>query len=182
MNVNILMRRCLQATFFGALLSLALPLSLTTQATPAAAQQPDKDDANKPAAQQPDNDNMNRPAANKPDTGDRNQPAVEKPDTDKPQPQEPDKDEMNRPAAQRSERNISRTELANWDQFLDKHPEIDNDLKKNPSLVDDQSYLSKHPDLKTFLENHPGVRQQVKKNAALMKREQKYEKNEPQKR
>ena len=182
MNANISIRRCLQATFFGVLLSLALLLSLTVQATPAAAQQPDQDDANKPAAQQPDNDNMNRPAAPKPDTGDRNQPAAGKSDTDKPQAREPDKDEMNRPAAQRPERDISRSELADWDQFLDKHPEIDNDLKKNPSLVDDQSYLTKHPDLKAFLESHPGVRQQLKKNAnTFMKREQKYEKHEPQK-
>jgi hypothetical protein len=178
MTLNILSRHSLREAFFDALLSLSLLLLLTVLAVPVPAQQTDKDDPNQPAAQQPDNDNMNRPAAQKPDKGDVNKTPATKSENDKPQGQEPDKDEMNRPVARPAEREINRTELSAWDQFLNKHPEIDNDLKKNPSLVDDQSYLGKHLDLKTFLENHPAVRQQVKKNAAWMKREQKSEKNE----
>src|SRR5262249_54057082 len=45
-------------------------------------------------------------------------------------------------AAQQGERDITRQELLNFDRFLDSHPAIDQDLKKNPALANDAAYLS----------------------------------------
>src|SRR5207244_2951953 len=72
---------------------------------------------------------------------------------------------------------ITRQELNNFDNFLDTHPAINNDLKSNPALVKDSAYLSAHPELKQFLENHPGVREEIRENPdGFMKRERKFEK------
>jgi hypothetical protein len=74
---------------------------------------------------------------------------------------------------------ISQAELRNWDEYLDKHKDVQADLSKNPNLVDDPSYLAKHPHLKAFLEEHPNTRQQLKAHPeAFMNREKSYEKNE----
>ena len=71
------------------------------------------------------------------------------------------------------------SEVRNFDQYLDKHQDVRNDLTKNPSLVDDANYLAKHPHLKAFLEQHPNTRQQLKANpGAFLKSENAYEKNE----
>ena len=56
------------------------------------------------------------------------------------------------------------------------------DLTKNPSLIDDPSYLNNHPHLKEFLEQHPNTRAQLKQHPKMfMNREQRYEKSEDQK-
>ncbi|HEV2715522.1 MAG TPA: hemophore-related protein [Terriglobales bacterium] len=74
---------------------------------------------------------------------------------------------------------ITNTELRNFDNFLDSHPQISKDLQKNPGLMDDQNYSNSHPELKEFLSTHAGVREQVREHPGIfMKREQKYEKNE----
>jgi phage-related protein len=74
-------------------------------------------------------------------------------------------------------RDITRQELNNFDNFLDRHPAIDKDLKGNPNLVKDPAYLSAHPELKEFLENHPGVREEIRENpSGFMKRERNFEK------
>ena len=55
----------------------------------------------------------------------------------------------------------NRRELANFDSFLDKHPEIAEQLRKNPSLADNREFLQNHPALRQFVQEHPGVRQQL---------------------
>ena len=57
---------------------------------------------------------------------------------------------------------ITRQELARFDQFLDGHQEIAQQLRHNPSLVNDQNYVQGHPELQTFLQDHPGVREEMK--------------------
>ena len=47
-------------------------------------------------------------------------------------------------------------ELKDFDRFLDNHPGILPDLKRDPSLMTDPEYLAQHPDLKQFLMTHPG--------------------------
>jgi phage-related protein len=74
-------------------------------------------------------------------------------------------------------RDITRQELNNFDNFLDRHPAIDKDLKGNPALVKDPAYLSAHPELKEFLANHPGVREEIRENPkGFMNRERHFEK------
>lgn len=71
---------------------------------------------------------------------------------------------------------ITRRELGNFDRFLDEHPNVAKELNNNPSVINDQGWLSKHPQLQTFLKNHPGVREEMKENPArFMQRERRYE-------
>jgi hypothetical protein len=51
--------------------------------------------------------------------------------------------------------------LARFDQFLDSHREIADQLRKTPSLVDDPQFLQSHPELNTYLQDHPSVKQQI---------------------
>ena len=57
-----------------------------------------------------------------------------------------------------------REELAQFDQFLDKHPEIAEQLRKDPSLADNQKFLQTHPALQTFLQDQPDIRAQLRQH------------------
>jgi hypothetical protein len=59
---------------------------------------------------------------------------------------------------------INRTELNNFDRFLDTHPWDRKAISQNPSLLNNPQFLSTHPHLQTFLNNHPGVSRQVQLN------------------
>jgi len=79
----------------------------------------------------------------------------------------------------RNDRDITRTELANMDRFMDSHPEIAEQLRKDPSLVDNKQFVQGHPALQEFLANHPGVREEYKENPnAFMNREQRFDQRE----
>jgi len=68
--------------------------------------------------------------------------------------------------------------IANFDTFLDAHPAIEQDLEKNPSLINDATYQAKHPELKTFLANHTALSAAAAKNPkALMNRVERFEKS-----
>ena len=62
------------------------------------------------------------------------------------------------------DRDIDQADLKAFDQFLDSHPEVEKDLRQNPSLVDDQQFVSSHPGLKEFLESHPKIRKEIKEH------------------
>jgi S1-C subfamily serine protease len=47
-------------------------------------------------------------------------------------------------------------DLRDFDKFLDDHPAIVPDLKRDPTLLVDPDYLADHPDLKRFMTAHPG--------------------------
>jgi hypothetical protein len=57
---------------------------------------------------------------------------------------------------------INREELARFNQFLDSHRETAEQLRKDPSLVDNQQFLQSHPELQAYLHDHPGIRQRIK--------------------
>ncbi|HEY6441726.1 MAG TPA: hypothetical protein VIY66_00145 [Candidatus Acidoferrales bacterium] len=72
-------------------------------------------------------------------------------------------------------------EAAQLDRFLDDHQQIDKDLRANPSLADNKTYLDQHQDLRTFLNDHPDVRDQFAKNPSLfMQRENRFDAREAQ--
>ena len=56
---------------------------------------------------------------------------------------------------------ITRRDLARFDQFLDSHREIADQLRKTPSLIDDPQYLQSHPELNAYLQDHPSVKQEI---------------------
>jgi phage-related protein len=77
------------------------------------------------------------------------------------------------------DRDVTRTELANMDRFLDSHPEIAEQLKRDPSLVNNQKFVADHPALQQFLADHPGVREEYKENPnAFMRQENRFDRRE----
>jgi hypothetical protein len=56
---------------------------------------------------------------------------------------------------------ITRRDLARFDQFLDNHRDIAQQLRRTPSLVDDPQYLQSHPELNAYLQDHPSVKQEI---------------------
>jgi uncharacterized protein YlxP (DUF503 family) len=79
-------------------------------------------------------------------------------------------------------KDITKSELRNWDDYLDKHPDVQRDLSKNPKLIDDPAYVNKHPHLKEYLEKHPNTREQLAENPQMFSnREKHYEKAEDKK-
>ena len=73
----------------------------------------------------------------------------------------------------------TRGQLAGFDRFLDSHPEVAEQLRRNPSLVDNREWVEKHPALQQFLQEHPGIREEIKENpAAFMKQEQRFDRHE----
>jgi hypothetical protein len=47
---------------------------------------------------------------------------------------------------------------------MDSHPEIAEQLRKDPSLLDNKQFVDSHPALKEFLAQHPGIREQAREN------------------
>ena len=77
------------------------------------------------------------------------------------------------------DRDITRGELINMDRFMDSHPEIGEQLKKNPALIDNKEFVQNHPALQSFLADHPGVREELKENPnAFMNREERFDRRE----
>jgi hypothetical protein len=74
---------------------------------------------------------------------------------------------------------ITRSELGKFDQFLDSHPETAEQLRKDPSLINDRGFVSKHDNLREFLEQNPGVREELRENPnAFMHQEQRFDRRE----
>jgi len=59
------------------------------------------------------------------------------------------------------DRNATHHELKTFEKFLDDHPAIAADLKRDPSLIANQDYLAQHPELQQFLQSHPGMLQEM---------------------
>ena len=58
----------------------------------------------------------------------------------------------------------NRGERERFDQFLDSHHEIADQVRKNPSLVDNEEFSKNHPELQSYLQEHPGVRDDIREN------------------
>lgn len=65
----------------------------------------------------------------------------------------------------------NRDELASFDRFLDSHREISEQVRKNPSLVDNGQFVKDHPALQSYLQEHPGVRDQLRNDPNAFVRE-----------
>ncbi|HWY19855.1 MAG TPA: hypothetical protein VNX26_01475 [Candidatus Acidoferrum sp.] len=79
------------------------------------------------------------------------------------------------------DRDVTRGELVNMDRFMDSHPEIAEQLRKNPSLVNNREFVENHPALQQFLAEHPGVREEYKENPnGFMSQEQRFDRREDQ--
>jgi hypothetical protein len=77
------------------------------------------------------------------------------------------------------DRDMTRGQLAGMDRFLDSHPEVAEQLRKNPSLVNDKKFVDQHPALQSYLQQHPGVREEFRENPnAFMRQEQRFDRQE----
>ncbi|MGC2418509.1 MAG: hypothetical protein WA434_12230 [Candidatus Acidiferrales bacterium] len=61
-------------------------------------------------------------------------------------------------------RDNDRRDVVQFDRFLDSHREIAEQLRKNPSLADNQQFVQNHPALQDYLRDNPGVRDQIAQN------------------
>jgi hypothetical protein len=52
---------------------------------------------------------------------------------------------------------ITRREVADMNNFLDSHPEVAEQLRKDPSLIDNHRWVADHPALQDYLHTHPNV-------------------------
>lgn len=70
-------------------------------------------------------------------------------------------------------------ELATFDRYLDSHPEIAQQLRKDPTLVNDKEYMNDRASLRDFLEDHPAIRSELKQDPnAFMRDEARYEQHD----
>jgi len=73
---------------------------------------------------------------------------------------------------------ITRRDLARFDQFLDSHREDAAQLRKTPALVDDPQFLQSHPELNTYLQDHPSVKQEISQRPdTFMRLEDRYDRD-----
>ncbi|HZQ70750.1 MAG TPA: hypothetical protein VFA68_19640 [Terriglobales bacterium] len=56
------------------------------------------------------------------------------------------------------------TSYKQFDHALRKDPQMAEELKKNPSLMNDPGYLEKHPGLKKYMDTHPDMAKAAKSN------------------
>ncbi len=77
------------------------------------------------------------------------------------------------------DRDTTHGQLASFDQFLDHHREIAEQLRKDPSLANNQKWVQDHPALQTYLQDHKGVREEIAENPnAFMTAENRYDRRE----
>jgi phage-related protein len=76
---------------------------------------------------------------------------------------------------------MSRWQLSSFDSFLDSHPEVSEQLRKDPSLVNNEDFVEKHPALQQYLQQHPEIREQISQNPnGVMHQEQRFDRREDQ--
>ena len=56
-------------------------------------------------------------------------------------------------------RDIHTDVLRTWDDFAQAHPKIASTLAYQPSLINDPSYMRRHPSLDAFFQSHPDVKE-----------------------
>jgi phage-related protein len=87
--------------------------------------------------------------------------------------------DRNRTGRRNPNPDLTRQEIASMDQFLDSHPDVARDLRRNPDLVNDNNYLRQQHDLDAFLDAHPAVKEELKETPTyFMRRENRFEASE----
>jgi len=54
--------------------------------------------------------------------------------------------------------------LQTWSEFAGQHPNIARTLAYKPSLITDDAYANKHPELREFFSAHPEIREAMAEN------------------
>lgn len=81
--------------------------------------------------------------------------------------------------ASAQDNDTTRAELASFDSFMDSHPEIAEQLRKDPSLVKNDDFVRDHHALQEYLQQHPGVREEITENPdRFMHKERRFDRAE----
>jgi len=69
------------------------------------------------------------------------------------------------------DRNYDR-DRADFRRFCDDHPEIGEQVRRNPALVNDRQFVESHPELRTYVQNHPQLQNEIRQDQyAFLQRE-----------
>lgn len=69
--------------------------------------------------------------------------------------------------------------LEGFDGYLDRHPEVREQLSKDPHLIDNPEYLEKHPELRGYMQAHPHAAMAFRRHPdRFMHREHVYNRSE----
>jgi hypothetical protein len=55
-------------------------------------------------------------------------------------------------------------ELRSFDGFLNDHPELEEQLRAHPTMINSKAFLSNHPELQSYLTRNPSVAEELKEN------------------
>jgi hypothetical protein len=56
------------------------------------------------------------------------------------------------------------SDAADFNRFLDTHREVGEQVRKNPYLVNDRTFVKNHPDLRAYFQQNPGIRDELNRN------------------
>jgi hypothetical protein len=59
---------------------------------------------------------------------------------------------------------VDTQKLKTWNDFASQHPKVARELAYKPNLINDDSYVKKHPELDAFFSAHPDIREAMVKN------------------
>lgn len=62
--------------------------------------------------------------------------------------------------------------VVQFDRFMDSHPDVAAQVRKNPTLLVNYNFVQSHPDLNTFLEDHPQLRTEIGQNPVAFMQEE----------
>jgi len=83
--------------------------------------------------------------------------------------------------SQGNDSDVTRGELGSFDRFMDSHPEIAEQLRKDPSLVKNKEFVANHPALGEYIEQHPEVREEISEDPnRFLRQEQRFDRREDQ--
>jgi hypothetical protein len=83
------------------------------------------------------------------------------------------------PVTRQDQDDLNRRQLSEFDQFLDRHPEIAEQLRRDPSLIRNQQFVANHPELQQFLQNHPEIQRDLDQHPnAVMHQEERFDRRD----
>jgi hypothetical protein len=69
--------------------------------------------------------------------------------------------------------------VEHFDSYLDAHPDVARDLRKDPRLIDDPRFVRNHPELHGYLQKHPEMTEDFRAHPdRFMHREHRYDRSE----
>jgi len=59
---------------------------------------------------------------------------------------------------------VDRTQVKSYDDFMHSHPQVAEQLRKDPSLANNPQFIQSHPQYEQYLKEHPGIRTDLEKH------------------